>query len=347
MTAGLDAYSNRASNYAKPADWVDEPDLDQHDEKLGLWLSNNAANYYCDSSEFQTYYNSTYPYPMAAFRFHNGNRTDYKAVGNWGYHKTAIAKGRTRVVLAYSVFRRGGLNSAMASIREVFGTRCPTNRLVIMLDMESGSDFAGPGNHSAEANQWAATFADYVGTDLRVMPYANAPDYAACWPQMSSWLLRHKCTAKYSSSPPAGSFAWQYYGALPYSSPTGAPRSANPFGGYVDLNVIYQTIDEIEVSFGIGATPPTPQPPKPPTPEELSMKDVIVKVGSGPSAGQYWAREAGSGQYWSVETGVPGDNGMLIAAGFLDTTAANLISADLHAEWIASSPNKGFGQLNG
>lgn len=87
-------------------------------------------------------------------------------------------------------------------------------------------------------------------------------------------------------------------------------------------------------------------PPAPPVPvEELLMKDVIVKVGDGAAAGQYWVREATSGVYMACWTGSPGDTGMFVQAGFLDTSEAHPISGGLHAQLIAASPNKGVGSL--
>jgi hypothetical protein len=64
-----------------------------------------------------------------------------------------------------------------------------------------------------------------------------------------------KRLAYYSSNPtPTGYYSRQYYGALPYPSPAGYPRSCAPFGSYVDMNATPRTISQIEADYGIGDT---------------------------------------------------------------------------------------------
>jgi hypothetical protein len=122
--------------------------------------------------------------------------------------------------------------------------------------VESGPGFAGPGNHSTGANQLAGMLADYAGSWARVEAYANRSDYQSGWPQIDGRLK--KCTASYSTNDPSP-YSWQYYGALPYPSPVGYPRSCPPFGSYVDMNVINRGIDQIERDYGVQATP-APEP---------------------------------------------------------------------------------------
>jgi hypothetical protein len=277
----------RAANTPRPADWV-EPDWPlEHSPDLAEWLSLSAACYHADTSEFQPYYSTAYPYPVAGFRFHSGYRVDAKAPGNWAYHRAAIDSGRTRVLFVYAVFVPGQLSLVMDGLREVFGVNCPSNRVIPKVDMESGKDFAGPGDHSAEANEWADEFAQYAKSWTRVAPYANASDFADCWPHMDPRIIQRH-VAKYSATPPSDYYSWQYYGATTDPSPLGAPRSCQPFGSFVDLNVIYKTIDQVEADYGI--TTPAPVPPKPPTPPEDPDMPILVYAdvdGSGKDAKPY------------------------------------------------------------
>lgn len=281
----------RAANYPKPLDWVEPADAaaTEHSSITGQFLAASQACYFSDTSEYQTYYNKTYPYPVASFRFCNGSRADYKAPANWAYHRLAMSTGHTRILRVYCIFQPGQLQTTLNVLHSIFGAKCPTDRLIIVVDMESGSQFAGSGNHSAEANQWAAAFASYTGSWARVEPYANVPDFGACWPQLDSRLnAGHRHVANYSASAPSlPHLPWQYYGALNYPTPAGAPRSCAPFGSYVDMNVYYQTIDQLELMYGITK----PVPPKPVPPAVVEEDDMFLAIvdttGAGTGTGYY------------------------------------------------------------
>lgn len=297
-----------------------------------------VATYYADTSEFQIPYNSAYPYPVAMFRFHSGYIVDPHAAANWQYLQTAIGAGRIRLVYAYAVFVPGQLTKVLAGLKQVFGGKCPTNRLVIVIDMESGSDFAGPGNHSAEANIWAGTFQAW---GAQVDPYANAPDYAACWPTVAPSLTRRHIS-KYSNIPPPGAYSWQYYGVTDDPSPAGAPRGCAPFGVGVDMNVIYRSIDQIELDYGI-TKPPAPKPPAPPAPveddEDMANKDLYV-VPRDPIAGTgagYWLHFPNTGQYIGVAGDGPENNIQAFEAN--GASAAQAISLQQHRNFLAAATN--------
>jgi hypothetical protein len=265
-----DAYRSRAGNAPKPLGHdATARGLHQHDPEMALWLATTAVNYFADISEYQQPFDSSYAYPVGMFRFFSGYRTDNNAAANWSYLDAALGKGAARIVLAYPVFVPGQLTAMLASLRNTFGATCPTNRLVVVPDMESGPGFAGPGDHSAEANDWVYALADYTGTgtDLaRAHGYANNGDFASCWPQIAPRISKH--TAAYNAVNP-GTFAWQYQGGNPaYPAPAGAPRAYAPFGTYVDGNVIYRTLDDIEQLLGIT------------TPEE-PMSIILMTQGGG------------------------------------------------------------------
>lgn len=245
---------DRAANHPRPADWV-EPVLAMfHTPELGQDFAANGLTFYCDISEFQPPYDSTYPYPAVAFRVFNGYRVDKNAAVNWQQMQTDIATGKLRVTWPYVVFVPGALTATIAGLKAVFGANPPASiRIAPMNDMESGSGFAGPGNHSAEANQWMLSITNWLTSTKKQLGYANAGDWANCWPQHDAALLR--VTAAYNAKNP-GTYAWQYAGGnMSYPIPSGYPRSVAPFGAYVDINVINRTIDQIEADFGMTAAP--------------------------------------------------------------------------------------------
>lgn len=184
-----------------------------------------------------------YPHPILAFRADYGTGTDLHAAPNWAY-----ARGNLHAGIAYVVHQPGQSSAILARIKRLFGRACPAT-LAFMVDMESGRDFAGPGNHSTEANQLAAGLAAYAGSTKRVLGYANGGDWASCWPSRPAWLKR--VIAAYGETDPGG-WAWQYYGALPYASPAGYPRGAT------DMNVCHQPLAGVLADLGIGA-PAAPQ----------------------------------------------------------------------------------------
>lgn len=254
MTEPVIDYGQRAGARERPAIWVEpDPRLQiLHTREEGSLYAAVGQTLGADISEFQVVVNGSYPYPVLGFRADNGNRTDSHAASNWAYcesHPDDI-----RVAIPYVVFKPGQRTAIMRRLKNLFGAHCP-EQLVPEIDMESGADFAGPGNHSAEANALATDLAAWTGSQRRVQGYANSPDWQGSWPSRPSWMKRR--LAWYSSSaypPPAGFYSVQYYGALPYPSPPGLPRSCAPFGSYVDMNATPRTINQILADYGIGDT---------------------------------------------------------------------------------------------
>lgn len=251
----VEAYRERAANREEPY-LIGDDIVISHDLRLGRDFAASGLCFFSDVSKYQSKpYDATYPYPVASFRFHSGTALDVLASANWSYLRGAITAGHIRVAVAYVVFIPGQLATVMAGIHALFGATCPTNRLALMIDMESGAGFAGPGNHSAEANQWAQAFATYTGTGsswARVIGYANAGDWASNWPQRDARLKR--ITAAYNAKDPSP-WGWQYAGGNPaYPVPPGYPRTAAPWSStYIDMNVVNYTIDELEQQLEITA----------------------------------------------------------------------------------------------
>lgn len=245
---------DRASANPRPDNWVEPRLALSHTEKLGQEFAANALSFHADISEFQPYYNSSYPYNGISFRVFNGNRVDYKAVGNWAAIQQDIASGKIKYVFPYVVFMPGKLGATIAGLQAVFGASPPpTIKIAPMNDMESGAGFAGPGNHSAEANQWMLSITNWLNNAKKKLGYANAGDWASCWPQFPGDMFR--VCAAYNAKDP-GLYCWQYAGGNQnYPIPAGYPRSVSPFGTYVDINVIKRTPDQIAADFGMADLP--------------------------------------------------------------------------------------------
>lgn len=269
----LEAYRSRAANAPEPGSHRQSADrllaphqLNVHDPEMALWLAGTAVNYFADISEYQQPFDDNYAYPIAMFRAHSGYRVDQKAAANWAWCERSLSSGRVRVAFTYVVFVPGQFGSVMTGLKNLFGSAAPTSRLPVVIDMESNSNFAGPGDHSAEANAWAYEIANYTHTPVdlvRSHGYANRPDYAENWPGMDHRIPKH--VASYGPQNPGG-WAWQYQGGNPaYGAPAGAPRAFAPFGTYVDGNVIYSSLDSIERYLGITAPAPTPEEETMPT----------------------------------------------------------------------------------
>lgn len=202
--------------------------------------------FYADVSEFQNVVNNSYPYAVAAFRVDNGARLDFHASANWAH---CHASPSIHAAIGYVVFRPGQRAAILRRVKALFGQTAPP-KLALMIDMESGYQFAGPGNHSTEANALAADFAAYLGSQRRVLGYANQYDFRSLWPSRPAWLKL--VTANYGTRNP-GTFGWQYYGGVPSSRPAGYPDWCPPFGSQVDMNAIQLSLDGTLAALGLEA----------------------------------------------------------------------------------------------
>jgi hypothetical protein len=200
--------------------------------------------FWADVSQWNAVVDDSYPYPILAARLDNGSSGDSHALTNWRWARTSAA---CKAFIGYVVFKPGALDGVLARVKAVLGPNPP--KAVLMIDMESGGQFAGPGNHSTEANRWADAFAAYLGDARRVIGYANGGDWASCWPSRPAWLKR--ITAAYSTHDPGG-FGWQYYGGeTRYAFPPGYPSSCPPFGANVDMNASQLPLDAVLEAFGL------------------------------------------------------------------------------------------------
>lgn len=263
--AYLTPYEMRAG-ITERSPFLVEPTRSSAFAKVAAILRKATTNtFFSDISEFQPVVTSSYPYAMISFRADTGWRRDNHAAANWNYIRNS---SKIQVALAYVVYVPGQNGNIMARLKSLFGNTCPA-KLGIMVDMESGSGFAGPGNHSADANNLLNAIAAWARDGRRVVAYANHYDFQSNWPQLSGSVKR--ITASYGTYDP-NTWGWQYFGGMTqYSSPYGYPRSAAPFGSWVDMNVIHRSIAQIKIDLGIGTPAPAPVPapkpgPKPPAP---------------------------------------------------------------------------------
>lgn len=235
-------YARRAGNASRPDGWVDDwTDAHLTLEAADEVFATTQRIFWADISRFQPVVNSTYPYRQLAIRLDSGFSIDENAAEN----RARVAKiDHIEVLLGYCVFRPGQSKSILGRLKNAFGS---DPEFAVMTDMESGSEFAGPGNHSAEANDFVNELADWTSR-ARQVGYANGYDWASNWPNRPDWLKR--ATAAYGTNDP-GTWSWQYYGGLNYPSPAGFPRSCPPFGGWVDMNTAKLTPDGFKDDLGL------------------------------------------------------------------------------------------------
>lgn len=236
-------YSQRAGLNPKPEDYQDDwSDAHADHEFAAEYTATSGRLFWADISEFQPVVNSQYPWPQLSIRLDTGWRLDNNAKANFAF---ATKSSQINVLMGYVVFIPGQNNAILSRIKNNFGAQ---PEMAIMVDMESGSGFAGPGNHSTQANDLINQLNSMTGMQEREVGYANAYDWANCWPQRPSWLKR--VTANYGTQDP-GTWGWQYHGGSNYPVPSGFPRAVAPFGSWVDLNTARLDTEPYAESLGL------------------------------------------------------------------------------------------------
>lgn len=246
--APLEAYGLRAGNGGPPAGHAWSLPATAEEAAPASVTSNATRTVWVDGSSYQRVVTDAYPEPMFAFRGDTGHGTDHNAAPNWAWCERTP---RCQVALSYLVLIPGNEAEILARMRNLLGAHPDPGKLAVMVDMESGREFAGPGDHSASGNKMAELIAGWLGDQRRVVPYANRYDYTSNWPHMVSWLKPREITASYSAAWP-GTWGQQYYGGMNFPTPAGLPRSMAPFGSNVDLNVAHASIATIRAQLGLG-----------------------------------------------------------------------------------------------
>lgn len=273
--AGRAGLNPRPPGFTEPTEQWDHPAL----------AASPSVSFGADIAEFQPLYDTSYPYSWIAIRGDSGGRLDYKFATNFA---RAHADPKIKLLVIYLVVQPGQLSPVYDRIVAVLGKTCPS-KVAFRFDVESGAQFAGPGDHSAELRYWVSSFAAYAATAARLDGYANSGDWSALWPSHPPTLKRF--LADYTDQLPAGWYGYQYYGGLNFPTPAGYPRSCPPFGGWVDMNVIQRPIAQIVTDYGLSA----PAPP-PPVPLRKDKHMVIVHDGGSPNGALHLQTE--SGVYW-------------------------------------------------
>lgn len=252
MAASDAAVYTRSTTRAKPADYkADEFKSRQIAALFTKFRTMAGLQSFCaDASYYQPYFDKTYPWRWANHRLDSGYFIDEKAVGNY---KLLTTWPQILVIENYTVFIPSTYKAMLQRIKDFYHTNGLSPKVVVKIDMESGSGFAGPGDHSTDANWLANELADVMGSQERVLRYGNTPDYDACWSHPLAWLPARDCIAGYSSNEPAHPhLTWQYFGGMTqYPSPAGYPRSVAPFGSYIDLNVAHMSVAALATKYGL------------------------------------------------------------------------------------------------
>lgn len=201
--------------------------------------------FWADISEFQPPVDKTYPYATLAYRLDTGWRIDNHAKAN---HATSEKMKSIGARIGYVVFIPGQTKAILQRLKNNFGNGDPG--IAIMDDMESGKDFAGPGNHSIEANDFHDELAAWTNNDMnRQLGYANAYDWASLWKVRPAGMKR--VLADYEATIKSGYWAQQYVGGGNTPVPSGFPRACRPFGSWVDLNAKKTTVPAMLDELGL------------------------------------------------------------------------------------------------
>jgi hypothetical protein len=212
-----------------------------------------TTTYWPDTSKWQGVISSFSA--VHAHRIDSGVVTDSTWGATYANAQQANKRGELRLLIGYVVYRPGQEAAITARVRSAMGGSCP-KWVGFMIDMESGAQFAGPGEHSAGANKLVSLLAEFSGRGIdAVCGYANGSDWASCWSTRPSGLKR--IVARYSSSPPAGDWwGWQYSdGSATWPLPEGAM-----FASGRDMNMTHRALDRVLTDFAVHAAAPREDP---------------------------------------------------------------------------------------
>lgn len=268
--------SVRAASQPRPDNFVDDWScFHRSADEARAFRAATGWLFWADVSEYQPVITPDYPYPLFAERLDTGMRLDHNAV----YNRMGAEKIKTiEALIGYVVFIPGQSTAQMKRLKTAFGLTDPG--FAVMVDMESGSDFAGPGDHSVEANELLLELADWTGNPARSLGYANAYDWSSNWPSHPHNLKR--VVADYGSQLVHGCWAQQYHGGGNTPAPPGFPTACRPFGSWVDMNArqatVPATLDDLGLDWLSMAT-------------EVQVKAAVVDALMSP-AGQAALEEA-------------------------------------------------------
>lgn len=180
---------------------------------------------FADVSEYQVPVNNSYPYRVLSIRVCDGTYRDRNFAHNYRWMRSAFDSGRLTFGIVYTYARPNWWANAntVRSMIDAAGGLHP--RVALMLDVESGGN--PPGDGSSWINRLYWNLADYAGSPVRIIGYANAYDFFNMWRVRPAGL--RVIGAGYGSNPNLpGQVAHQYTDGSGYSS--NLPQGAPPFG---------------------------------------------------------------------------------------------------------------------
>lgn len=292
---------HQPSGVGPPADPGEAPDT--------LWA---------DVSEFQTkldqsYFAATYqdkgqgpfPFRVISIRTNDGDHMDANFAANYAAAKAAADAGQCEVIIVYYYWRPGtdAVNNHMAAVQANGG---PHPKHVSMIDLESGGNPGG--DKSGQVNSDYQTLSQWLGSEKRVIGYANLNDLRTMWqfhPAAVPMIL-----AGYGSNPNDPSvfkIGHQYTDGTGYGD--GLPEGAPPFGN-CDMNSAdgfspSQLATALGVSDAAAPIPvPDPTPVPPPGPAEPPTFDQWRASASDHDLLDWLVQQVGPGEDGWASTGV-------------------------------------------
>lgn len=180
---------------------------------------------FADVSEYQVPVNNSYPYRVLSIRVCDGTYRDRNFAHNYRWMRSAFDSGRLTFGIVYTYARPNWWANAntVRSMIDAAGGLHP--RVALMLDVESGGN--PPGDGSSWINRLYWNLADYAGSPVRIIGYANAYDFFNMWRVRPAGL--RVIGAGYGSNPNLpGQVAHQYTDGSGYSP--NLPQGTPPFG---------------------------------------------------------------------------------------------------------------------
>lgn len=185
---------------------------------------------FADVSYFQRVVDDTYPYKVLSIRSNDGMFRDPAFSENYQWCVRAVNEGRLEFFIVYAYWRPNWQQTTMTLIEMVEQEGGPHPGMVAMIDVESGGN--PDGNQSDGINHMFWTLAEWLGSKLRVIGYANYADFRTMWPVRPDGL--RIIGAGYGRNPNLdGQIAHQYTDGQGYGH--GLPEGAPPFGN-CDMN---------------------------------------------------------------------------------------------------------------
>ena len=217
---------------------------------------------FADVSEFQVPVDNSYPYPVLSIRSNDGTYRDHVFAQNYQWCVKACDSGRLACFIVYFYWRvgSGDVDTHIAMVTAQGG---PHPKMVTMIDLESGGNPGG--DQSWELNTEYNRLASWLGSEQRVIGYANLSDERTMWqakPSHLDWIL-----AGYGANPYDPSLvklAHQYTdGAIPTG---GLPLGAPPFGNCDMNSADGLSPEQFAAVCGVGSTLLIPDLPGIPLP---------------------------------------------------------------------------------